>query len=129
MITLGQEFADFVADLLQTDGDFGSTMTWRHITSVENAATGAVVQTPSDETFRGGVTDPVRLHVFSDSAVAQATTAVVIPAGVLTSAPKLEDKVSLLPGQFFQVIETKDIYGPGDAGPPVLIAYVAAVVR
>ena len=129
MTTIGQEFQDLVTDLLQTDGDFGSTMTWRHITSGEVAATGAVVQTPTDETFRGGVTDPVRLKVFSDAAVAQASTAIVIPSGALASPPKLEDKVSLLTGQFFQVIELKDIYGPGDAGPPVLIACVAAVVR
>ena len=127
--TLGQEFAEFVADILRTDGDFGSTMTWRHITSVENASTGDVTQTPSDETFRGGVADPVRLKVFSDAAVAQASTAVVVPAGALTPPPKMEDKVSLIPGQFMLVIETKDIFGPGDAGPPVLIAHVAAVVR
>jgi hypothetical protein len=31
-VTLGQEFADLVLELVATDGDFGSTMVWRRVT-------------------------------------------------------------------------------------------------
>ena len=124
-MSLGAEFAELVQDLMT---DFGSLLTWQHVVRVENANLGSVSTSTSDEAFRGAVVDPMRAKVFSDDAVARATTAVLIPGGSLTTDPKLEDKVALQPGRYLTVLELKAIYGPGDAGPPVLIAHLAAVV-
>lgn len=115
-----------VVELLTTDNDFGSTMRWRHITRVENPSTGAVVETPTIATFRGGVTDPVKTKLFGDSTLQQARTAVVaLPS--LPFEPSLLDEVEITPGRWLKVIDLKEPMGPGDAGSPILLCYVAAL--
>jgi hypothetical protein len=126
-VTLGQEFAEFVAELLQTDGDFGSTMRWRHFTRTENAETGVVTETPATATFRGGVTDPVRTKLFGESTLLEARTAVVVLPGTLPWEPAMLDQVEVTPGRWLRVVDVKELLGPGDAGSPVLIAFVAAL--
>ena len=125
-MTLGQEFRTFVAELLEQDGSFGSTMRWRHITRVEDAATGVVTPTNTESPFRGGVVDPVRTRLFSAATMQEARTAVAaLPS--LPFVPSTLDQVELTPGRWMTVIEIKEIYGPGDGGAPVLIAYLAAL--
>lgn len=127
-MTLGQEFAEFVAELLQTDGDFGSAMVWRHVTRTEVAATGAVTEATSDDQFRGGVTDPVRVRLFGEDTLAQSSTAIGVPAGALTTAPTLIDRVSIDGGSTFRVVvEIRPVMGPGDAGAAVLVCYLVAL--
>lgn len=125
-MSLGQEFAEMVVELLTTDQDFGSTMRWRHFASVENANTGAVAKTPTEVSFRGGVVDPARTRLFGDSTLVDARCAVVaLPS--LPFVPALLDQVEITPGRWLRVIDLKEPMGPGDAGSPVLIAYVAAL--
>lgn len=127
-MTLGQEFAAFVAELVNTDGDFGSTMVWRHVNRTETASTGVVTESaPTNDTFRGAPVDPVKVQMFSDDTLAQSSTAILVPGGALTSAPKLIDRVALDGSLFHVVVEIKTILGPGDSGPPVTIAYVVAL--
>jgi hypothetical protein len=126
-VTLGQELAVFVREMIATDGLFGSTMTWRHIVRTEVAATGVVSEVATDESFRGAVIDPVRTKLFADATVAQASTAVIVPAGVLATDPKVLDQVAVRAGRWLRVLEVKELLGPGDGGEPVLVAVVAAV--
>jgi hypothetical protein len=129
-VTLGAEFAAFVAEMLQADGGFGSTLQWRHFVRVENAGTGAVTETPATPNpapFRGGLTDPVRTRLFGEATLLQARTAVVVPAGALPWDPALLDQVEVVPGHWMRVIDVKELFGPGDSGAPVLIAVVAAL--
>lgn len=126
-MTLGADFAAFVAEMVQTDGLFGSTMTWRHVTRAENASTGAVVETNTDQVFRGAITDPLRTKLFGDSTVELASCAVIVPAGALPFTPSRLDLVQVAAGRWLRVVDTKELLGPGDGGSPVPIAVVAAL--
>ncbi len=125
-MSLGQDFAALVAELLQQDGGFGSTMRWRHVTRTENPATGAVTETTTDQVFRGAVVDPLRTKLFGESTLSAASTAVAaLPS--LPFVPSRLDRVEITTGRWLTVLDLKELYGPGDAGPPVLIAYMAAL--
>ena len=123
-MTLGQEFADFAAELV--NGEFGCTLQWRHITRTENRATGSVSETSSAYTIRAAITDPVRTRLFGDSTLQQARSAVIVLPGV-PFTPAMLDQVEITPGRWLGVVDVKEILGPGEGGPPVLIAYAAAL--
>lgn len=126
-MSFGQDIAAFVASMVQTDGLFGSSLCWRHITRAENPATGAVVLTTAEQVFRGAVVDPLRTRLFGESTLAGAATAVVVPAGVLPWSPSLLDEVEVSTGRWLRVVDIKELLGPGDTGSPVPIATVAAL--
>ena len=126
-MTLGAEFRDLVAELLTEPDGFGSTLRWRHITRVEDVSTGAVTETPSDETITAALVDPIRTRLFTDSTLQQSSTAVLVPAGQLATDPKQFDQVEVSSGRFLRVVELKELRGPGETGSPVLIAWVAAL--
>lgn len=123
-MTLGQEFADFAAELVE--GEFGCTLQWRHIVRTENRATGAVTEASTTYTIRAAVTDPVRTRLFGDETLQQARSAVVLLPGV-PFVPAVLDQVEITPGRWLAVVDVKEILGPGENGPPVLIAYAAAL--
>lgn len=123
-MTLGQEFADFAAELVE--GEFGCTLQWRHIARTENRATGAVTETSATYTIRAAVTDPVRTRLFGEQTLQQARSAVVLLPGV-PFVPAMLDQVEITPGRWLAVVDVKEILGPGENGPPVLIAYAAAL--
>ncbi len=123
-MTLGQEFADFAAELVE--GEFGCTLQWRHVQRTENRATGAVTEASQTYTIRAGVTDPVRTRLFGDTTLQQARSAVVLLPGV-PFVPAMLDQVEITPGRWLGVVDVKEVLGPGENGPPVLIAYVAAL--
>ena len=127
-MSFGQEIAQLVLELVTTDDEFGSTIVWRHIARAENASTGAVTETPTDQTVRAGVTDPVRVRLFGDDTLAESSSAVIVPASLLSPAPLPLDRVSLDGGTTFRcVLEIKHVLGPGDGGPPVAVAYAVAL--
>lgn len=123
-MTLGQEFADFAAELVE--GEFGCTLQWRHVQRTENRATGAVTEASQTYTIRAAITDPVRTRLFGDTTLQQARSAVVLLPGV-PFVPQMLDQVEITPGRWLGVVDVKEILGPGENGPPVLIAYVAAL--
>lgn len=123
-MTLGQEFADFAAELV--NGEFGCTLQWRHITRTENRATGAVTEASSTYTIRAAITDPVRTRLFGESTLQQTRSAVLVLPGV-PFAPAVLDQVEVSPGRWLGVVDVKELFGPGENGPPVLIAYAAAL--
>ena len=126
-MTLGQEFRELVEELLAPgDDSFASTMRWRHFTRTEDPSLGTVTSTPTTVTFRGAVTDPVRTRLFGDATLQQARTAVLAPP-TLTVVPALLAEVEVSTGRWLRVVDVKELLGPGDAGSPVLIAYVAAL--
>lgn len=129
-MTLGQEFRELVEELLTEDDGFGSALRWRHYDRVEDPATGEVTTTVDSEvSFRGGIAQPLALKPFlSEANLLQATCAVVVPAGQLVTEPKQNDEVEVATGEWLRVLEFQKVLGPGDAGSPVLIAYVAALV-
>lgn len=130
-MTFGAEILDLVKELLAVDVDgdsFASAMRWQHITRAENAATGAVTETPATAvTFRGAMTDPLRTKLFGDSTLQVASTAVVAAGDAFGFAPANLDKVEVKSGRWLTVVDLKEVYGPGGAGSPVLVAYVAAL--
>ena len=123
-MTLGQEFADFAAELVE--GEFGCTLQWRRIARAENRVTGAVTETSTTYTIRAAVTDPVRTRLFGEQTLQQARSAVVLLPGV-PFVPAMLDQVEITPGRWLAVVDVKEILGPGENGPPVLIAYAAAL--
>lgn len=123
-MTLGQEFADFAAELV--NGEFGCTLQWRHITRTENRVTGAVAETSATYTIRAAINDPVRTRLFGDSTLQQARSAVIVLPSV-PFAPAVLDQVEITPGRWLGVVDVKEMFGPGENGPPVLIAYAAAL--
>lgn len=123
-MTLGQEFADFAAELVE--GEFGCTLQWRSVTRTENRSTGSVTEASATYTIRAAITDPVRTRLFGESTLQQARSAVLL----LPSAPFVPavlDQVEITPGRWLGVVDVKEILGPGEGGPPVLIAYAAAL--
>lgn len=126
-MTLGQEFADLLSELATDAGNFGSLLRWRHITRTEDPESGAVTTETDEVTFLGIVAEPVRLRMFSDATLQRSASAVVIPAAQLAVAPKLLDECQVQPNEWLVVVEVRQLLGPGDAGSPVLIGYVAAL--
>jgi hypothetical protein len=130
-MSFGNEILALVKELLAVDQDgdsFASAMRWQRITRAENANTGAVTETAATPVgFRGAMTDPLRTKLFGDSTLQAASTAVVAAGDAFAFVPANLDKVEVQPGRWLTVIDMKEIYGPGGAGSPVLVAYVAAL--
>lgn len=109
-------------------GKGSSTMTWRHITRVEDATTGEVTETTADQSFQGAVTDPVRIRMFSDAVLTKTSTAIVVrPQDFVAWSPAVLDQVLIATGQWLRVVDIRPILSPGGAGLPVPAALMAAL--
>jgi hypothetical protein len=127
-MTLGQEFRDLVVELLTEQDGFGSLMRWRHYVAVDDPTTGDQgLELDSEEAFIGAIVDPARTKLFGDATLAVASTAVLVPPEQLSAVPRMLDQVEIQPARWLRVIELKELFGPGGAGSPVLVAYVAAL--
>jgi hypothetical protein len=128
-MTLGEEFRELADELLTEPGGFGSLLRWRHYDRASNPATGEVTQTSASEvTFTGAITTPVEVKkLLSDATLQRTQAAVVIPATQVATAPAALDEIEVSPGRWLRIIETAELFGPGESGSPVLVAYVAAL--
>lgn len=127
-MTLGEDFLNLASELI-TKGSFGSLVNYVAVTREEDPETGVVTVTEADPApIRVAFSEPGETTLFSQETLAVADAIVIMPGNAMAAAPALLDKIEVTTGSWMKITEVKRIYGPGESGPPVVVAYQLALV-